>query len=61
MPTYFHINYELERQQVLQRIDACCARREEADLGVTQPQRSENGRSRYRACLAGRERTYLPK
>ena len=48
MPTYFHINYELERRQALQRIDACCARREKADLGVTQPQRSENGRSQGR-------------
>lgn len=35
MPTYFHINYELERQKVLERIDACCAQRDETDATET--------------------------
>ena len=55
MPEYFHIPYEFSREQALERIDARCARRGKSDPGVTQPQRSEDGRSQGRSLPAGPE------
>ena len=53
MARYFHIDYEFSREQALERIDARCARQGMSDPGVTQPQRSEDGRSRIWSLPAG--------
>ena len=55
MAEYFHINYEFSREHALERIDARCAGRDKSDPGVTQPPRSEDGRSRGRSLPARRE------
>ena len=55
MAAYFHINYELSRAKALERIDARCSLGDKSGAGVTQPQRSEDGRSRHRTCPPGPE------
>ena len=58
MARYFHIDYEFSREQALERIDARCARQGMSDPGVTQPQRSEDGRSQGRS-LPARAAAYV--
>ena len=55
MQRYFHIDYEFDPVAVRERIDARCAGRDKSDPGVTQPQRSEDGRSQGRSLPAGPE------